>query len=330
MSEESVGEELGIHEGVIIESAKAKYTITKLLGEGGFGVVFKCFDTGNKNREYAMKIEKKIDTRRHSKLKMEIAILKLVANAREGVSHFTAIIDRGKKDTYFFLVMELVGKSLADLKSARAGKVFTIGTGIGAAIQSLEAIEDLHKQGYLHRDIKSANFAIGLLEKRRTVYILDFGIARKFLNESNELKTPRVIVGFKGTVRFASLSCHKNQEMGKKDDCESWFYLLLDLVVATGLPWKKMSDKKAVLACKEKSRKQRAALFNGIKCDVDFGKVVDYIDSLKYFSKVDYQFIYNSLKKAADVAGVNLADQMDWEREDLSKEDKDDECSGGE
>lgn len=53
---------------------------------------------------------------------LQIAILKLVANERNQ-SHFTAIIDRGKKETYFFLVMELVGKSLADLKSARPEKV---------------------------------------------------------------------------------------------------------------------------------------------------------------------------------------------------------------
>uniref|UniRef100_A0A0M3HIP0 PUM-HD domain-containing protein n=1 Tax=Ascaris lumbricoides TaxID=6252 RepID=A0A0M3HIP0_ASCLU len=52
-----------------------------------------------------------------------IAILKLVSNERAEKSHFTKIVDRGKKEKYFFLVMQLVGKSLADLKSVRPHKL---------------------------------------------------------------------------------------------------------------------------------------------------------------------------------------------------------------
>ncbi|KAK5965031.1 Tau-tubulin kinase 1 [Trichostrongylus colubriformis] len=182
----------GVHmqrnvEGTVIESSKSKYVIIKLLGAGGFGAVYRVHDQKDPTKMFALKVEKKIETRKHSKLKMEIAILKLVSNERNQ-SHFTAIIDRGKKETYFFLVMELVGKSLADLKNARPERI----------------------------------------------YILDFGIARRILNDKNELKTPRVSVRFKGTIPFASIACHKGIEMGPKDDCESWFYLMLDLTVPGG------------------------------------------------------------------------------------------------
>ncbi|KAJ1356290.1 hypothetical protein KIN20_013977 [Parelaphostrongylus tenuis] len=137
-----------------------------------------------------MKDEKKIEQRRYSKLKMEIAILKLVAGRRKQ-SHFTSIIDRGKKDMFFFLVMELVGKSLADLKASRPNKVFTVPTSMGASIQCLEACEDLHKHGFIHRDWKPANYACGLGYEERVACILDFGIARKFTNVKGELKAPR-------------------------------------------------------------------------------------------------------------------------------------------
>ena len=134
------------------------------------GAVFKVRDAQT-GEEFAMKIEKKIWKRKHSKLKMEVAILKLVANEREN-SHFTPIFDRAKKDNYFFLVMALVGKSLDDLKREQSEKVFTIGTGIGASIQCLEAVEDLHKFGFIHRDLKPANYACGIGAKIRTVSFL--------------------------------------------------------------------------------------------------------------------------------------------------------------
>ncbi|KHJ97477.1 hypothetical protein OESDEN_02544 [Oesophagostomum dentatum] len=115
-----------------------------------------------------------------------IAILKLVS-AERSQSHFTAIIDRGKKETFFFLVMQLV---------------FSMSTGLGVGIQCLEACQDLHKFGFIHRDLKPANYACGLGEKRRIVYILDFGIARKILNLKGEIKAPRQYVKFKVSVKY--------------------------------------------------------------------------------------------------------------------------------
>uniref|UniRef100_A0A1I7YNB5 Protein kinase domain-containing protein n=1 Tax=Steinernema glaseri TaxID=37863 RepID=A0A1I7YNB5_9BILA len=321
--EENLEEELGIRPGAVVDSAKAKFVIVKLLGEGGFGAVFKVHDIKDKNQEYAMKVEKKLENRRHSKLKMEIAILKLVSSERAEKSHFTSIIDRGKKEKYFFLVMQLVGKSLADLKMQRPDKVFSLGTGIGASMQCLEAVEDLHKHGFIHRDLKPANFASGLGAQKRTVYILDFGIARRILNDKDELKTPRASVCFKGTVRFASMACHRNHELGPKDDCESWFYLMLDLIIATGLPWKKIQDRNEVLRVKEECRKdKRDQFFHGVKCKESLGKIMEYIDALHYHDRIDYSYVYDLLKEAATSCGARLDDPYDWEEDTNTKSRK--------
>ncbi|KJH44314.1 hypothetical protein DICVIV_09656 [Dictyocaulus viviparus] len=284
MSEEE-DDDVGIKPGTVIDSHKANYVVISLLGEGGFGAVYKVHDQKDHRKEYAMKIEKKIEQRRHSKLKMEIAILKLVAAERRQ-SHFTSIIDRGKKDTYFFLVMELVGKSLADLKAHRPNKVFTVPTSMGAGIQCLEACEDLHKHGFIHRDLKPANYACGLGSKKRV-----------------------------GTIRFASIACHKNMEMGPKDDCESWFYLLLDITIVGGLLWKSKSDKNDVLKVKEQMRtEKRDVAFGLISCREQLYKMLDYIDSLKYHDHVDYEFIYKLAQQAAKCAGGDVNDPYDWER----------------
>ncbi|CAD6187685.1 unnamed protein product [Caenorhabditis auriculariae] len=314
MSEEDLDDDIGLKPGVIVESSKAKYTIIKLLGEGGFGAVYKVHETNNKEKCYAMKVERKIETRRHSKLKMEIMILKVVSAERKQ-SHFTTIADRGKKEKegFFFLVMELVGKSLADLKGARPDKVFSPPTGLSVAQQCLEACEDLHKYGFIHRDLKPANYACGIKDKH-IIYILDFGIARKILNEKNELRAPRESVRFKGTVKFASISCHKNVELGWKDDCESWFYLLLDLVVASGLPWRRLSDKHEVQKVKEECRtSKRESMIGSLKCKEELGKIMDYIDSLKYPDRVDYHYVYKLLEEGAIVCGGSISAPYDWE-----------------
>ncbi|VDO44054.1 unnamed protein product [Haemonchus placei] len=288
MSEEEE-DDLGIKPGTVIDSSKARYVIVKLLGEGGFGAVYKVYDEKDPKKEYAMKVEKKLETRPHSKLKMEIAILKLVSAERKQ-SHFTAIIDRGKKDTYFFLVMELVGKSLADLKRLRPKKVFSISTAMGVGIQCLEACEDLHKHGFIHRDLKPANYACGLGDKQRVVCPSEcLALGKKDATFSRP---------FKGTIKFASIACHKNAEMGPKDDCESWFYLVLDITMPKGNAIKKFSD----------------AALSGVKCKEELSKVLDYIDTLKYSDHVDYEFIYKSLTKAAKTAGGDINQPYDWEK----------------
>ncbi len=45
----------------------------------------------------------------------------------------------------------------------------------------LDAIEILHSHGYVHCDIKPANFALGIKRHRGQVYMIDFGLAKQQL-----------------------------------------------------------------------------------------------------------------------------------------------------
>lgn len=57
-----------------------------------------------------------------------------------------------------------------------------------------------------------SNFAMGRLPSTsKNVYMLDFGLARQYLNAKGEIRSPRNAAGFRGTVRYAALTAHKNK-----------------------------------------------------------------------------------------------------------------------
>uniref|UniRef100_A0A183GNP9 Protein kinase domain-containing protein n=1 Tax=Heligmosomoides polygyrus TaxID=6339 RepID=A0A183GNP9_HELPZ len=75
-----------------------------------------------------------------------------------------------------------LGTNLWDLRVERETMRFTLNTALKAAEQCLICIEELHRLGYLHRDIKPGNFAIGREEtnEHHIIFMLDFGLARKY------------------------------------------------------------------------------------------------------------------------------------------------------
>jgi len=66
-------------------------------------------------------------------------------------------------------------------------------TGLYCALETLEAIKDMHALGFVHRDIKPANFVLGLARtgSQNVVYVVDFGIARKIVGADGTVAIPR-------------------------------------------------------------------------------------------------------------------------------------------
>ena len=101
----------------------------------------------------------------------------------------------------------------------------------------------VHSKNYIHRDLKPENFLIGLGEKKGTIHLIDYGIAKKYVvPETGEHIKPKAHKKFVGVARYASLNSHMKLEQGRRDDLESLGYILVYFLKGS-LPWQGMEVK---------------------------------------------------------------------------------------
>ncbi|NWV31309.1 TTBK2 kinase, partial [Grantiella picta] len=273
------------------------------IGGGGFGEIYDALDLLTREN-VALKVESAQQPKQV--LKMEVAVLKKL----QGKDHVCRFIGCGRNDRFNYVVMQLQGRNLADLRRSQSRGTFTISTTLRLGKQILESIESIHSVGFLHRDIKPSNFAMGRFPSTcRKCFMLDFGLARQFTNSCGDVRPPRAVAGFRGTVRYASINAHRNREMGRHDDLWSLFYMLVEFVVGQ-LPWRKIKDKEQVGSIKE--RYEHRLMLKHLP--QEFNVFLDHIASLDYFTKPDYQLLMSVFDNSMKTFGVIESDPFDWEK----------------
>ncbi|XP_074541422.1 tau-tubulin kinase 2b isoform X2 [Halichoeres trimaculatus] len=287
----------------VADVVRDRWKVTRKIGGGGFGEIYEVLDQLSQ-ATVALKVESAQQPKQV--LKMEVAVLKKL----QGKDHVCRFVGCGRNDRFNYVVMELQGRNLADLRRTMTRATFSVSTTLRLGKQILEAIESIHSVGFLHRDIKPSNFAMGRLASTcRCCYMLDFGLARQFTNSSQEVRPPRPVAGFRGTVRYASINAHKNKEMGRHDDLWSLFYMLVEFMVGQ-LPWRKIKDKEQVGNLKE-TYDHRLMLKH---LPSEFSTFLDHILTLDYFTKPDYQLLMSVFENAMKSHSVLENDPYDWEK----------------
>lgn len=154
-------------------SSLGRYEMREVLGEGGFGTVYRAWD-GELGREVAIKVlhgnlpAKAQDARRF--------VQEAQTAAKLNHPDICPVYDMGELDGTQFIVMGLVkGKSLQEF--LESGKAISPRQAVHAVYKLTSALTEAHRQGIVHRDLKPAN--IMLVAKRNQLVILDFGLARQ-------------------------------------------------------------------------------------------------------------------------------------------------------
>ena len=260
------------------------YTIivNRQLGKGGFGQIYLGRNI-KENTPIAIKVE---DSSNRSHLHLEYEILKDI----QGGIGIPRIFKYRQGQKHNYLIMELLGKSIEKLFSDNE-KCFTYKTIFQIGYQMIERIQYVHYKGYIHRDIKPGNFVIGRGEKNKIIYIIDFGLSKKYIDlETNKHIPYKEGKGLTGTARYVSLFTHYGIEQARRDDIESIAYNLIYFAKGK-LPWQGVKTKNK----KEKHKKimeSKLANTPEILCmnlPDEFEELLKYARNLKFTEEPDYQ-----------------------------------------
>ena len=286
--------------------------IIEQIGEGAFSKLYSAYDL-HLNKYVALKIEKnnnkktllKNEFKIYNSLKSLSCIPKIynyipnITNERDGMKQLNCI------------EMELLGKNLIMFK--KTFKYYNNILVYEILLQCLNCIQKMHNFGFIHRDIKPSNFCLNKEDEKNiilnyknniffkndiNVYLIDFGLVKKSEQKNeknNEIEANNK--GFVGTLTYASLSAHYKEELSKKDDLWSFFFMLLDLLNEK-LPWRNCSDnEKEILETKLKciNDPDKYLFLTITKNNKEITNIFNYIKNLKFETEPDYEYISNQL-----------------------------------
>jgi serine/threonine protein kinase len=170
-----------------------KYRLEMILGRGGMGTVYRATHTWT-GRPVAVKLlhhELAHDAQSVTRFLRE-------ARAAAAVRHPNAVdvLDMGQDETgAAYLVLELLeGDTLGAYLETH--KPLPVEEAVSCLVPVLEALEELHHAGVVHRDFKPANIFLakgmrgGIIPK-----LLDFGVAKVIEGNASMVTTTGIVVG---------------------------------------------------------------------------------------------------------------------------------------
>ena len=99
------------------------------------------------------------------------------------VTGIPKVLAATSEDKYNIMLMDLLGLSVEDI-FVNNSKVMSLKSALMIGYQMVERIKTLHERHIIHRDIKPDNFLMGTGKNSHILYIVDFGLSKKYTKES--------------------------------------------------------------------------------------------------------------------------------------------------
>ena len=280
----------------------SKYKAIKKLGEGSFGKVYKAEYNGE---YYAIKMEYK--SKEQGLLEIEATIMSYLKGP-----YIPFIKSYGFSGSYNVLVMQLLDKSLEDLFN-RLGK-FSIKTTAMLGYQMVNILQYIHDRHIIHRDIKPDNFVMGAKEHNDKLYLLDFGLAKKYRSSRTLVQYPYIKKKkLTGTARYASIHALEAYEQSRRDDLESVGYVLMYFLRGE-LPWQGLRVKSKEDRYKKILEKKKQTTSEELckNFPIEFFNYVEYTKNLDYEENPDYTMLKNKFLEVLKKNNEKLDYIYDW------------------
>ncbi|KAL7091794.1 hypothetical protein ACP275_12G125900 [Erythranthe tilingii] len=283
-----------------------KYRLGRKIGSGSFGEIYLGTNIQT-NEEVAIKLEN-VKTK-HPQLLYESKLYRIL----QGGTGIPNVRWFGVEGDYNVLVMDLLGPSLEDLFNFCSRKL-SLKTVLMLADQMINRVEFVHSKSFLHRDIKPDNFLMGLGRRANQVYVIDFGLAKKYRDSSTHQHIPyRENKNLTGTARYASMNTHLGIEQSRRDDLESLGFVLMYFLRGS-LPWQGLKagtkKQKYEKISEKKVSTSIEALCRGYP--TEFASYFHYCRSLRFEDKPDYAYLKRIFRDLFIREGFQFDYVFDW------------------
>ncbi|KAM9477347.1 serine/threonine-protein kinase VRK2 [Clarias gariepinus] len=237
---------------ILIDTEKRKWRLGKIIGKGGFGLIYLASDRVEssvaEDTDYVIKVEYHENGPLFSELKFYQRAAK-----PESISKWKRLkrldflgipmywgsgLSEHNGTRYRFMVMDRLGTDLQMLFMEN-GQQLKKQTVLQLGCLMVDVLEYIHDNEYVHADIKAANLLLGHRDPDK-VYLADYGLSYRYCpnGEHKEYKeNPKK--GHNGTIEYTSIDAHRGVAPSRRGDLEVLGYCLLHWQCGT-LPWLSM------------------------------------------------------------------------------------------
>uniref|UniRef100_A0A8R1U0M5 non-specific serine/threonine protein kinase n=1 Tax=Onchocerca volvulus TaxID=6282 RepID=A0A8R1U0M5_ONCVO len=263
----------------------SKYKLRRKIGSGSFGDIYLAIVIAT-GEEVAVKLES--SKAHHPQLLYESRVYKIL----HGGFGIPRLRWYGTEKDYNLLVMDLLGPSLEDLFNY-CNRRFTLKTVLMLADQMIGRIQFVHIKNFIHRDIKPDNFLMGIGRYCNKLFLIDFGLAKKYRDSRTHVHIPyRKDKNLTGTARYASVNAHLGIEQSRRDDVESLGYVLMYFNRGS-LPWQGLKavtkKQKYEKICEKKMSTSIEVLCKNFPAE--FEMYFRYCHGLRFDEDPDYAYL---------------------------------------